>query len=408
MRKTGDEGERSSAVERRSRGPSVRCLWPRAAATRGVVLRACTVALALLVVPRAAPSLLAQGRSGPEEAGASCRTCVLRSRDVVELSMPADGVPSGVPLHVRRDGRGRYWVFYQDQATPALFDAAGRFVQLVGRKGSGPGEYRAAVDMLAVPGDSVVIIDPGLRRYTVLNGDLRPVRFVNAAAPVVELEVIRWPDRLLGSGPEMTADGAGYQIQEVTLAGNVLEVRARFTVTHGDTGPDDWIHQRYILWKGDGGAFWAAWTSGHDIYRFERASTPVRHFQQRPIWQGRVPATLGAPDRPPSAFTKGLFMPTRDFLVVVLAKPKSSWQRAWPASRPGVYEVPASAMDLSEMYSGVAEAVSAHTGSVQAIAEWPELPISMVERSTAAFYFKDSRGERIVVRAIELDGVPTR
>lgn len=53
-----------------------------------------------------------------------------------------------------------------------VYDAEGRFRSATGREGDGPGEYRFPYRMYPIPGDSLLIYDPGLRRFTVLGPDL--------------------------------------------------------------------------------------------------------------------------------------------------------------------------------------------------------------------------------------------
>jgi hypothetical protein len=64
---------------------------------------------------------------------------------------------------------GGFFLFDYSDTQIRRYDASGRFVDLVGRSGAGPGEYRQIMGM-AVQGDSVLIVyDPSQRRITVFD-----------------------------------------------------------------------------------------------------------------------------------------------------------------------------------------------------------------------------------------------
>src|SRR5581483_9082704 len=61
-----------------------------------------------------------------------------------------------------------------------------RSVTLVGRRGSGPGEYRSARSLFATGGDSSLLVDLASGRWVILAG-LRPVRTTPPDADLVRL-----------------------------------------------------------------------------------------------------------------------------------------------------------------------------------------------------------------------------
>jgi len=62
-----------------------------------------------------------------------------------------------------------------------IFAPDGSHIRTVGRKGAGPGEYRAANGLLWLAPDSLLVIDQQSERFTVLTKDGQYVRSVNRA-----------------------------------------------------------------------------------------------------------------------------------------------------------------------------------------------------------------------------------
>jgi 6-bladed beta-propeller len=59
-----------------------------------------------------------------------------------------------------------------------VFDATGRFVRPLGRRGDGPGEFRNVGGITVLPGDSLVTFDASLRRLSVWHPDAGFVRSI--------------------------------------------------------------------------------------------------------------------------------------------------------------------------------------------------------------------------------------
>jgi hypothetical protein len=118
------------------------------------------------------------------------------SAPLIDLGPIADsvGMSSITGMVMRRDGS----VIVGDDNTSTIwfFDASGRVVGKVGRKGEGPGEF-ASLSRLRVDGDSVLVWDRSLSRITALGADatvgsIRTVSFAGTyTAPGVEG---RWSD----------------------------------------------------------------------------------------------------------------------------------------------------------------------------------------------------------------------
>jgi hypothetical protein len=76
----------------------------------------------------------------------------------------ADGELAGV-MGARRLKDGSLLIADSNPPQVRLFDAAGRFLTRVGRRGSGPGEFRGRLSMYRTAGDSVLIFDDETARW---------------------------------------------------------------------------------------------------------------------------------------------------------------------------------------------------------------------------------------------------
>lgn len=81
------------------------------------------------------------------------------------------------------DSRGRLYVGDWFAARVAVLDSAAQPVATVGRRGLGPGEFRAIRGVQVLPGDSVLVYDPNAARLSVFApGEARPAYVVNVGA----------------------------------------------------------------------------------------------------------------------------------------------------------------------------------------------------------------------------------
>lgn len=109
-----------------------------------------------------------------------------RRRDAIPLTEVAVSDPS---LSLTRitgldvDSRGRVYLGDWMQKRVTVLGPDGSVVRSFGRMGSGPGEFRSIRGVQVLPGDSLLVYDPGLSRVTVFAPDsTRPAYVVNLAA----------------------------------------------------------------------------------------------------------------------------------------------------------------------------------------------------------------------------------
>ena len=79
---------------------------------------------------------------------------------------------------VAEDGEGRYLITDMAQSRVVRFAPDGQWLDVIGRKGDGPGEFRGPTQAVPMPGDSIAVGDDQLRRLTVFDGTGDRVREV--------------------------------------------------------------------------------------------------------------------------------------------------------------------------------------------------------------------------------------
>jgi hypothetical protein len=110
---------------------------------------------------------------------------------------------------------GRIVVADAQSAQLNFFDSAGKFMQRMGGRGSGPGEHRTITGIYRTPGDTLWVDDFWSRRLTKLSPSLEPLDVV-AIAPV---EWVRQPGAL---GGEARRGSTTLRVKGILADGNIL------------------------------------------------------------------------------------------------------------------------------------------------------------------------------------------
>ena len=238
-------------------------------------------------MPRSAFALLAASVFSLSNLGAqtvvpdepSCPRCSIRMARVALLGA-ADGPGSlrGLAGYFTVDAKGRYWVG-QNNDLPMIFDAGSRYIATVGKSGSGPGEFRIAQHMVALPGDSVLILDIGNRRATIVDQALKPARALSLQQQLMETRVIRWPDLVLTVPASMRPE-RGEPLQLVSFAGSAVTVLREFGSRPDETRP--WFLRPVIAVTGS--RIWVADSHNYRLSEWDTNGKLLRTFERRPDW----------------------------------------------------------------------------------------------------------------------------
>jgi hypothetical protein len=295
---------------------------------------------------------------------AQCPACQIHVQRIRTLQSGVDSA-HGVTSVVRVDSEGRYWVIRNNEL-PVIFDSAGRFLRVLGRKGQGPGEYLLPTDVLSVPPDSVVVLDGQQRRGTVLDKQLRVVRTLVLPLNVFSSVVVSWPSRIIGTGVASGPREAGWPLHELSFAsGREGTITRSFGSGDGELRPDWGARTHHSITTPKDAMFWAAWAYGYVLTQFNLAGRPVRALARQPEWF-REPSQpgIGTPTTPPPSRVADVAQDAQGFLWVFIRVPAKKWKAAWPSLPPGTREISTRRIAMQDLYDTVVEVIDARMARV--------------------------------------------
>lgn len=273
---------------------------------------------------------------------------------------------------MQRDHQGRFWLF-STADPPALFDASGRFLRMLGRKGRGPGEYVAPHVALFLE-DSVVVLDGRQRRASVLNEKLEYVRAILMPSQMYRPILISWPDSIIMADRVPAPRSDGWPIHLVSLAGTAGsgegKVLRSFAQANGKSPPDDNLFPWFVALASDG--FWAAPPTSYELVHWKRDGlVETRTLRRQPNWFRESSASIGNPAiggvaaTPPSPAITGIEEDEAGLLWVYTHVPSPSWQETWSAfnEKPRM-QVRPSEVHLEKLYQTRIEVIDPKAGRV--------------------------------------------
>lgn len=162
--------------------------------------------------------------------------------------------------HLAVDSRGNVYLpdFYQHRVV--IVGPDGRVLRTMGRRGSGPGEFRAIRTVQILAGDSLLVFDGGLGRVTVFepHSDREAYAVTLRGAAPWRVERTRANDAYLARYEQGFQFGqradAGPRLDRVrllsldgTLRNELLRFPARsFVVAHESVTPNPWGHNGFV------------------------------------------------------------------------------------------------------------------------------------------------------------------
>jgi len=327
----------------------------------------------------------------------SCRTCRLEIRPQFDLVVPAEiDWSSRHPARVRVDASGRFWVFASEGSLPALFAPDGRFLQLVGRPGRGPGEFAESFDVLVATRESLLVLDSGTRRATLLDARLRAVRFLSMPHPLWSAEVVHWPASLVanssGGGSSRSASDA---LQLVRADARALTLVRSFGPADGELAPGETGFHAMSLSPPAGETLWSAGRSAYNLYQWSIAGTLLRTLRRRPAWfPGDVSPNpwTGTPTRAPPPKLVGVSSSGPDVLWAFVLLPGEQWRSAWPPLPSGTREISTGALAMDRLHRTRLEAIDPASGRVLAWVDHPHPLVNPLPGGRFASFAGDPDG----------------
>jgi hypothetical protein len=248
----------------------------------------------------------------------SCPECRVEFRPVVKLGAAKDYVPI---QPVARDSQGRWYTISGIFGQAAVYDSAGRFLQIIGRNGKGPGEYKGASAIAIGRGDSIYIHDAGLQRISVFSPTFEYVRelksnhysnfFIEPSGNVV--------GSIVGSLPKLADGTTGDTIRTFQFAPTELVCR-EFSPT--------------VQPAATAGHFWAARNPTFTLVEFDEAGNRVRELMPSKVPDWYDPCIRSTSDQPPSTPLRMVWYDSeRQRLWMWVVGPADGWNDYMIAAR---------------------------------------------------------------------------
>lgn len=285
------------------------------------------ILLAMLCVPVVLTSQLPTRQVGMREPGGSCAQCSVIAERVAVFGSPDDKelIPDAPTFALLEDGS--LVVGHQSGGPVFMYSPTGAFHKVLGRIGSGPGEYRNAKALGVGPGDSITILGSNaISVISVASGRGRSKAF-GGMMPTSVLP--------LANGQFVINTHYGSQPAFKLFAKDFAQV-SEFGPSFTPNAGGEIVVPIYAITPAAAGGFWAA--NREQVHRIERWTLDGR-VQQRldstPPWWPRTPIheteSSGEPSRPgshwlerPSPATYGIRESRKGHLWVtsIVADPK--------------------------------------------------------------------------------------
>jgi hypothetical protein len=207
---------------------------------------------------------------GAGAGSADCPGCEIRLVHVATIGAETDLDSPSQVFTPAIDSGGRIFVApLTDLGTVGVYDATGRFLRTLGRPGEGPGEFRYAWNVMVLPGDTILVFDSYLRRYTIFTPELEPARVVSLDPLPIHVVPLT-SDRMFGFTRVAPAD-SGTLVHEFVGGG------ATRSFAWLDAAPDVRRNTRYRhLAAAPAGALWLASADRYSIELWDTAGERIR------------------------------------------------------------------------------------------------------------------------------------
>ena len=323
----------------------------------------------------------------------ACSACRITVTTVVTLG--TDDGPGAIntrPLGVDVDGRGRYWVvpLADGSAVPIVFASGGQLARVAGRRGEGPGEFRAVIDAVPLPGDSVLLVDNATRRGTIIGPNLEPVRFIQVPEPLQYNVVISWPDAVVGmshyagggrGGPVLHAMAFDSASARVTRSfGPVWSMRDLRTM-------EQTVARLFQATTG----IWSILPQRYRIDQWNLDGQLLAALERQPEWFGTESLTMGTRDTPPPPRFTAVAEDGAGRLWTFVAVAAPTWREGWPKDE-GEFRV--AAFSMEKMYRTMVEVLDLKAGQV------------IARRQLDYWIIGTLPEDRAVVYTVSADGFP--
>ncbi len=332
----------------------------------------------------------------------SCKACriVVTSSRVLEVPALEQG---SIPIGVREDSKKRTWIFRQLDL-PLIYDVGKTQPRVLGRRGNGPNEYRAVVDAVSLPGDSILIVDAVGGRSVILDPQLQARRYVAGESNLLGTVVLGWPDAVVTNAAIPTPTRIGLPLHRVSFKNSPLRMLQSFGGSEGELRPNAMQASLYSLTRVDPLRFWAGARNAYRIELWTRDGTLERTLVREPAWfQGVSAADLGWSNRPPPPNLAAIDIDRDGLIWAFVAVPAPAWREAWPKLSPKQREVEGASLAIDRLFDTMVEVLDPTRNVVVSRARLPGVPLAALSgRRMATYQVTEDGRTTVTIRALDV------
>lgn len=327
----------------------------------------------------------------------SCPQCTIRFRAVATIGDTiGPGLLLGRPAAVLRDRRQRFWVV-PTSGPPQVFDQKGSFVATVGRLGRGPGEFDKPTGALLLPGDSILVIDGGLFRATVIDPRLKAARSIRMREPLYPGVLLHWPTSVILRGAPAFGPPSHRSLHDVSFQEGDAQTRRSFGRGGTMMRMGGSTARFQTLAAARNGGLWSANSYRYELHKWTDQGEHVESFERRPSWFAKESSVwLGNHSNPPPPTVAAIQEDQEGLLWVFIRIPAENWRLGWGRAPVGAREVPASVIDIEKLFDTMIEVIDPRAGSVLARERLSGYLISVTDHHQVSIYADDQEGNPII------------
>jgi len=327
----------------------------------------------------------------------SCPQCTIIFRPVATIG---DTIGPGLllnrPAAVLRDRSQRFWVV-PASGPPLVYDQRGKFVATVGRPGRGPGEFDQPIGALLLPGDSILVIDGGLFRATVIDPKLKAGRSIRMREPLYPGVLLQWPTSVILRGTPALEPPSHRSLHDVSFQQNEAQTRRSFGRGGTMMRMGGSTARFQTLAAARDGGLWSANSYRYELHKWTDQGEHVESFHRQPGWFAKdSPVWLGNPGTPPPPVVAAIQEDQEGLLWVFLRIPAETWRIGWTRAPVGAREVPASLIDIEKLFDTMIEVIDPRVGAVLARERLKGYLIRVTDHHQVSIYAEDQDGNPII------------
>lgn len=219
-----------------------------------------------------------------------------------------------------------------EDSPPMVFDRTGRFLHTIGKMGRGPGEFVSPAAVLALPGDSVLIIDPEASRASIVGPTFQIGRTLNLpSAQIWDAELFNWPGNVVISGLVQTPDQIGWPLHLLTMEAETALATKAFGGNGGVLRRGEGPSLRQQISIPRSGAVWMVDLLRYRLTQWNDRGVLTRSLERRPEWFATPTQwyNIGTPTEPPPPKIAAIGEDAQGRVWIYAMTPRPGWKQAW-------------------------------------------------------------------------------